>query len=954
MATSTSKITNIGSGIYFRETDLTIITQSVGTFAGAMIGLTEKGPAFQVMFSATFGERSLRLGGLNPLYSSSYYAREFLEQAKNYKEVRILGLEGYNEIEGLENGETEKAFVVMYNVGTPSARLPYGGEAPFTSPVIAPIQSIAAVLKPRRTPFTAFAEVKWVEVVPLVGRDGVTIGTTDDLFGIVIHYADSANDITIPCSLRPETKEYIGKVFGTSPRDLTKVQSRTSPLWVDFIYDSVLSKPSIAATKNYYYPGTSTAGSFLDLVVGDMTISTAFSYPVTPLNSGTETGATTTIYSIGHSFPHSIVAGTPITISGATGFTLTNVYDNSGNAVTNPNGTTFYAGNVVGHDSLDLYIDAALTTKVISTGTDTSTVATVQQVFVSTWESEVMTLGGTTETLVIPFQTPITPWFVSDADNHGHVQKLFRAWSISDGDSANTEIKLEIANINPDGNLGYGSFDISVRLFGDREDTTRSVVETFTNLTLNKKSDNYIKRRIGDGEDFPLKSRYIFIEMNDTEELPVNGLPYGVEGYVNSTGIAFPDVTWTSDYDFSKPLSKQILGLANNKTNMFVPLSSECLSFKNVTNIAGATGKGFHLNPNENILIDTTLFTIPPTPVGLATVSKIYQVNPPTNQNVVSGLERVRRSKYVVAFAGGFDAFNVYKERDWGTSTSKDFEALTLATGIFSDGESLEADFSVLVTPDMNFEDHAVATEAVLEMVKGRGDALYIPDFRYSIDCVVEDAKTSLGASNMNSNFTSIYYPHCQIEDLTNKVNIWLPPSIIALATIAATATNEQVWQPPAGSLRTVTSNLIRMRRRMKINDREVLKSANINPITEFPGSGFEITESRTTQEVFSALSFVHNRLLLGYAKKALTQTLRPILHQLNSVNLRNAFTNTVKPIFERIKKLNGLEEFNVSVVDDTADRTTLNGVIEIVPLYPVERIIVDFVLKDGALQFNQ
>ncbi len=940
-----SKITNISSGTYFREIDLTIITQSVGTFAGAMIGLTEKGPAFQIMSSASFGERSIRLGNLNPLYSSSYYAREFLEQANNYKEVRVLGLEGYNETEGLENGETEKAFVISYGGTSGSVgRLDAGavmttdGIGPFDSPAILGMHSLAAVLKPRRTPLTQFAEVIWVEVATILQRDGVTTSATDDLFAITVHYTTSANDITIPCSLRPAAKEYIGTVFGTSPRDLTKVKNRTSPLWVDFVYDSLLSKPTIAATQDYYYPGTSTAGtdSLLDIIVGDMTISTAFSYPttatsgITAANPGVASGA----------FPSSIVDGIQVMFSGTTGMTITSPVALIGSLA----GAIVYANNTVANTSFEIFADAAGTIPVITVGA--WSVGNVKQVFTPTWEKEVMSLGGTTDMEAIPFQTPITPWFVSDCDTDGNTQRLFRVWSISDGDAANTEVKLEISDINPDGNLGYGSFSIYVRQFGDREDTTRSVVEAFTNLTLNPKSDNYIKRRIGDGEDFALQSRYVFIEMNDTDSLPNNSLPYGVEGYVDTTGLAFPDVVWTSDYDFTKPLTKQALGLANNKTNMFASLVGEYLSFKNVALLPPATGIGFHLNPTGNSNINTALFTL--------ANQRIYQVNPPTNTTAVSGLEKSKRSRYVVAFAGGFDAFNVYKVRGWGTSTSKDFAALSLAIDIFGDQESLEADFSVLVTPDFNFEDHAVATEKVLEMVTTRGDALYIPDFRLSVDCLVEDAKTSLQSSNMNSNFAAIYYPHCQIEDLTNKVNLWLPPSIIALATIAATATNEQVWQPPAGSLRTITSNLVRTRRRMKIEDREVLKSANINPITLFPGSGFEITESRTTQEVLSALSFVHNRLLLGYAKKALSQTLRPILHQLNSVNLRNAFINTVTPIFDRIKKLNGLEEFKVSVVDDVADRTTLNGQIEIIPLYPVERIIVDFVLKNGTLDFNQ
>jgi hypothetical protein len=930
-------VTNKSTGIYFREIDLTIITQAVGTFAGAMLGLTEKGPAFQIMASTTFSERIARMGNLNPEFPSSYYAREFLAQATNYKEVRILGLEGYNE-EASEGG-TDKAFAIQYAVIGASTRLPVG-VGPFTAPVIASLESVAAILKPRRTTFTQFAAVDYVTIGTITQRDGITIAATDDLFSLTINYVSPLVNLplTVPCSLRPSAPEYIGTVFGTDPRDASQVVGRTSPLWVDFVYDSLTRKvaPINSTPAAYFYPGTTTpALQFLNILQGDITVQTGFSYPAEALSSVT-IGASTVAFAV---LPASIVNGTPIIFS-STGITVTNIV-----GLTSLDGTTFYAGAVVAGVSCQVYSDAALTLPVATSGVFVA--GTIQQVFMPTWETEVMTLGGSLVNEQIPFQTPITPWFVSDADMAGNTQRLFRIWSISDGDNANTEIKLEIANINPDGNLGFGSFDILVRLFGDRDDQQKQIVEAYTNLSLNPKSVNYIARRIGDGEIFPLQSRYIFVEIESANTVPTTALPYGVEGYVDTTGLAFPDVVWTTEFDFNKSLSKQELGLANNQTNAFATLTGAYLSFKNVNNLAAATGKGFHLNPLNNGLISTAKFAL--------VNQNIYQVNPPSNTNPISGQVKTQRSGYVVAMAGGFNAFNKYNERDWGTVTSADYAALQQGIDILADFESLPADFSVLVTPDLNFEDHASAAEAVLEMVSiVRGDALYIPDFRYDVDAIPANASLSLGSSQMNSNFVAVYFPHVQISDDVNNTNVWLPPSIIALATIAATATNEQVWQPPAGSLRTVTDNLVRTRKRMRLADREILKAASINPITEFPGSGFEITESRTTQSFLSALSFVHNRLLLGYAKKALSQILRPLLQQLNSVNLQNSFINTVTPVFDRIKKLNGLETFTVAIDTSNPDRTTLNGVITIVPLYPVERIIVDFVLENGTLNFNQ
>lgn len=909
------KISNRGSGVYFREIDLTIAVEAAGTFAGGAIGLTEKGPAFEVMQSSTFSERTLRLGGLNPAFPTSYYAKQFLEQANNYKEVRILGLEGYKDTTG---------FVIQYNRPGSNA----AGAVASVSPVIADLESIACVLKPRRADIVGTnKEVVKVEVL-------ASPVPTDESFTLLLTKAD-ATTVQVKASLRPESKEYIVKIFGEDPRDKTTVAGQPSGLWVEFIIPSIKQRALATGVPTYYYPGdigntpSPTTHTALDILDGDMTVDLGFIYPSVSITNPNNVVAAGTVQINYTGHPFSI--GDLIEIQSVAG---------TGN-ITNVNSTWIVSSTSFTVNSFLLEDVTTASTALGITGTYTANTGSIRIKYVPTWESEILELGGSTTE--IPFQTPITPWFVSDVNANGEVKRLFRFWSISDGEAANTEIKIEAANINPAGHNGLGSFDIYVRDFADQEDTGKNRVEGFTNLCMDPDSEDYILRRIGDGEDFELRSRFIFIEMNTEETIPNDSLPYGAEGYPNLTGITMPDVTYTTAFNFSKTLSKQGLGLSNNNINTFAKVSRDFFSFKNVTDLDAVRGNGFHLNPLNSVLLPAD-FT--------AADQSIYQISA-TNTNAVAPSEKARRSSYVVCFFGGFDAFDVYKTREWATTTSKDFEALSMATEIFADRESIDADFSVLVTPDLNFQDHPAATELVFEMVQAREDALYLFDFRYDIEADPQLAADDLSFSNMRDSHTACYFPHVQIEDADNRINVWLPASLIALATIASTATNEQVWQPPAGSLRTVTSNLVRTRRRMKVDDREILKSANVNPITLFPGSGFEITESRTTQPFFSALSFVHNRLLLGYAKKALNQTLRPLLHQLNGGPSRNAFVTTVTPIFDRIKKLNGLEEFKVVVLTESDDRTTLNGQVEIVPLYPIERIIVDFKLVNNSLEFS-
>jgi len=922
--TDVSQVPNPSSGIYFREVDLTVITRAVGGFSGAMIGLTEKGPAFQISSTSTFEDRAFRLGDLNPNFPSSYYARQYLEQATNWKEVRILGLEGYTDTVG---------YAIVYNANGSAAAVPG------TSTLVVGNGCLAVVLKARPTTTTGRPAVTSVSVETVTYTDPstnlTTTAATDYLFGVRIFYADSTNELVI-CSLRPDSGQYIKNTFGTDPLNPTTIKGQFGTLWVDFVIPSVQFKPTLTSTLAYYAPGSNTPQSTLPILTGNMLFGTGIT-----LQNAAITNVVTTLTDV------------TITASGdITGWLNTNtvikITDVSGTGnIAQVNGTWMADNISFGSGSTTFRIlnqsGGSPGAPLVISGTTTFSGVNsplVSHYSLPTWESEILNFSN------LGFQTPYTPWFVSDGDANGDYTKLFRLWSISDGKSANTEIKIEIRNINPGANNGAGTFDLYVRRWDDQDDQNPIILEAYINLTFDKTSNNYIKKRIGDGDNFPLNSRFVFVETNDAEDL-VGLVPFGCLGYPNTTLNLFPDVTWATEYDKTKSIAKQNLGLANNSINMVKSVAIDQLAYKRSV---AQFGLGFHLNPNNN-----TTFTTDQSAVFTFANQSIYT---DANGNPLTATLKIQRQKFVVDFSGGFDGWNVYKTRDWNNTSSKDYLALQTAVAILADKESLDADFTVMVTPDFFLDTHPAACGVVADMVRGRGDALYIPDFSYDpladTTTAVNYIQTSSG-DLLNSD-TAVYFPWLQINDTINNQYVWLPPSILALGTIAYTANVENVWQPPAGPVRTVTNNLIRSRRRLVIGDRDALKLANINPITTFPGSGYEITEERTTQPYLSALSFVHNRLLLCYAKKVLNQTLRPLLFQLNGQLSQTAFIQTVTPIFDRIKKLNGIDTYKVEIVDrpELNDPTTLYGRIIIVLLYPIERIIVDFVLQNGSTNFTQ
>ena len=119
---------------------------------------------------------------------------------------------------------------------------------------------------------------------------------------------------------------------------------------------------------------------------------------------------------------------------------------------------------------------------------------------------------------------PTTPWLYSEVRGND-VVKLFRIITIADGDTANNFLKFSLLNLDIDNN----TFDLAVRAYGDT-DAKQTVYESYRNLSMNPDSQNYIGKKIGTlNGDYPLRSRYIMVEMADNA--PIDALPSGYEGY---------------------------------------------------------------------------------------------------------------------------------------------------------------------------------------------------------------------------------------------------------------------------------------------------------------------------------------------------------------------------------------------------------------------------------------
>lgn len=143
------------------------------------------------------------------------------------------------------------------------------------------------------------------------------------------------------------------------------------------------------------------------------------------------------------------------------------------------------------------------------------------------------------------YQSPSSPWVVSELRGN-KVYNLFKFTTIADGDAANTEVKVSIANIS----FNNGTFDVIVRDFFDG-DANPVVIEKFTNCSMNPNENNFIAKKIGtaDGE-YQLNSKYIMVEIN--EDAPIDALPCGFLGFTmrEYAGARPPFPIYKTKYDF--------------------------------------------------------------------------------------------------------------------------------------------------------------------------------------------------------------------------------------------------------------------------------------------------------------------------------------------------------------------------------------------------------------------
>jgi hypothetical protein len=335
--------------------------------------------------------------------------------------------------------------------------------------------------------------------------------------------------------------------------------------------------------------------------------------------------------------------------------------------------------------------------------------------------------------------------------------------------------------------------------------------------------------------------------------------------------------------------------------------------------------------------------------------------------------------QFAMPIIGGFDGLDITEKDPFRNTllgnetelTHYAFNSIKRAIDTVADPEVL--DMNLASVPGVT---NSTLTTHLTEVCRDRGDCLavidlendYVPRHEGVIDEFnrlpnVEQAVVALKERRINNSYGTAYFPWVQTRDTTSGAVLWMPPSVVALGTMAFSETRpgSELWFAPAGFNRGGLSGgaggipVTNVRYRLTSKERDQLYEANINPIASFPNEGIVVFGNKTLQVTPSALDRVNVRRLMIFIKKEVSRIANDILFDQNVEVTWNRFTSRVEPLLGSIKSRFGLTDFKV-VLDETTttpdlvDRNIVYAKIFLKPAQAIEFIAIDFnITRTGA-----
>jgi len=966
----------ISPGVFTRENDLSFLPQGIGAIGAAIVGPTEKGPAFVPTVVRSFAEFERRFG---PLSAETYVpqtVREYLKNAGSVTVCRVLAGGGYTYTDGTNE-------VVVIAASGSDGNVMLGAIYPSKASSTPDLSQ------------TTFAPSEGVDVsnnfsITLKGATGGTGATAGTQFS---------------ASVNPANQNYLFKQLGNNPNNSktganayngtpgytyvnfkslqTSIQAAatqevttiTFPTGTDTIITSSLQfGPAGAKGKGTGSIYLSTVDASNDSVLHTLFYSSS-NFTGAPVSSGANPGQVSGSLTAIDIDTNAVLAGT-ITFENVAIATNTSINtipglssSRAGQVLTI---TNTEAGSVP--DASTLLGSGTASIATTTQGADASGyfgIAADSAVILITQSADMVYSGEIGQTEGYGYAS--TPFITSQfLDTNKTTKELFKFHTLDHGKHLCHEYKVSIANVKEpsdiDGVEQYSQFSVLIRRTNDK-DKNPVILEQYNNVTLDPDSPRYIARVIGDRYpqyndtldkvellgNYPNISNLIRVEVASAVAEKATSPKLSPKGFkvirntINTasfaTNFTFPSASYEGDQVIGGNYSsKAFLGFKFIDKEPDNEAFLQPLPDNNTANVSGDFNVENYSGHASSGLWTGSLS---------ASLDSTGATGPTANQ-----------LKFTVPFQGGDDGIAPYTVKQIGsnitannlygfnlsTTSAAGYTGYKKAIDILSNQD--EYDINMLAMPGVIHSLHPLVSNAGIDMCEERGDAFFVMDLN-EVGASVNTAVSNV--SGLDTNYAAVYYPWVKVLDSARNKPVLVPPSVIVPGAIAASDRIAAEWFAPAGLNRGVLGNVIEAKIRLNQAERDTLYDAKINPIATFPQTGVCIWGQKTLQERSTALDRINVRRLLIALKKFIASSSRYLVFEQNTQATRNRFLNIVNPYLESVQQRQGLFAFRVQMDEgnntpDVIDRNQLVGAIYLQPAKTAEFIVLDFnVLPTGA-----
>lgn len=824
----------VSAGVYTSERDLTFVAQSVGVTTLGVVGETLQGPAFEPIFISNFDEFQVYFGGTSPekyvntqipKYELGYIAKAYLSQSNQLFVSRVLGLSGYDagpswSITTIGNVNP----LTVSATGNTSETIFFTGVTGNSSNIT--LTTTPTILNVDNNFFNNYTEfngsVSTIDSdlrtylsnqVNLFSTNSSLTGTSAVFWGIVS--AGTFNQVTATTLNGAGVVSAFTENFGvTSPSGGT-VNSTVNDAWYYALFNY-----QYAAINSYYGQGFGAAVDTLSGAGGNFSGSVVFqntNYSGTPYTDYDELVVATlrsrgisTFSSTQHG-PKYEVSGTsdvnmictgsysgisknpflPFSISGVTYDGDTFQFETSLNSSNRNFIRQVFGGTNFGKSRTEvpLFVEETYTSLLLS-GYRDGEIRGINCNLIALPDAQQEINTDSLGFYLEEYQTPETPFMVSELRGN-KVYKLFKFVLISDGNNANTQVKMSIGNIS----FNNGTFDVFIRDFFDNDQNVK-VIESFTNCSMDPTNNNYVANKIGTSNgEYQVKSKYVMLEIS--EEAPIDALPCGFEGYIsreyeNATPpyvlyktkyFKAGDTIYNPPFGSSSGQDNPVISSGENVKKAYLGISNisgfdyDFFQYKGKqlpTNIKtettgmpwGYLTKGFHMDSGATIV--TVSYGYSTSGQSAYIVGEGAFSSEPTDDN--NPYYRLNSRKFTVLAYGGFDGWDIYRESrtntdafalgqsgfkngaapsvtyptstGWGAFkpisgpdeqswANTDYYAFKWGQSTFSNPES--TNINIFASPGIDYVNNSNLVEEAIDMIEtDRADSIYIattPDF---------------------------------------------------------------------------------------------------------------------------------------------------------------------------------------------------------------------------------